>query len=83
MVPLVNPRRRIIEALWGSLSMLQAMCHDPLVSCEVRLTDLEQYLENVIETKMERKISEPTVQTTPIKTNLFCLTSIVLHWFEN
>lgn len=81
MIPLVNPRKRIIEALWGS--MLQTVCHDPLVSCEIRLRDLERYLENVIETKMEREISEPMVQATPIRTSAFCLTSSVLYWFKN
>lgn len=40
MVPLVNPRKRIIEALCGS--MLQTVFCGPLVSCEIRLTDLEQ-----------------------------------------
>lgn len=38
--------------------MLLTVCCNPLVSCEIHLTDLEQHLENVIETRMERKISE-------------------------
>lgn len=38
--------------------MLLTVCCNPLVSCEIYLTDLEQHLENVIETRMERKISK-------------------------
>lgn len=38
--------------------MLLTVCCNPLVSCEIHLTGLEQHLENVIETRMERKISE-------------------------